>query len=129
MTTEATPGALGSNEGLGPLLPARAAFEAWMRERSDHFEYVRALPRLLTFGARGMEEASCRYHDHSTQEAWESWKAAKVAERTPENVIRLALMHAAFVAPDDTTQGQMRSAAVALFGADAVDAALRSLRA
>ena len=26
MTTEATPGALGSNEGLGPLLPERAAF-------------------------------------------------------------------------------------------------------
>lgn len=58
--------------------------------------------------------------------AWVRAYAAAVApERKAENVIRLALMHAAFNAPETSKVGDMRDAAVQLFGTDAVDAAIR----
>lgn len=56
-------------------------------------------------------------------------RRAVAAERKPANVIRMALIHAAFDVPSGLTVGELRTAAVSLFGADAVDAALRSLRA
>jgi hypothetical protein len=46
----------------------RAKFEAWMRSRSDHYEYVRHLPKRLKFGPD-------LYHDEGIQIAWDSWKA------------------------------------------------------
>lgn len=60
--------------------------------------------------------------------ARQAWQAATAAEREPENVIRLALMHAAFDESRSTALkiGEMRAAAVTLFGEAAVDAAIRA---
>lgn len=54
--------------------------------------------------------------------------AAVAAERDPANVIRLALLHAAFRARQGLTVGALREAAVTLFGQAAVDAAVASIR-
>lgn len=68
---------------LSPVKENRKAFEDWMRGRSDHFEYVRSLPRLLRFGVDGVENPSFtdddgRYHEDSTQLAWEAWQSRGV---------------------------------------------------
>lgn len=51
------------------------------------------------------------------------------AEREPANVVLRALLLAAWDVPAARTAGEMRAAAVTLFGVAAVDAALARIRA
>lgn len=64
--------------------------------------------------------------DGFTADQMRAYAAAAVAmELEPQNVIRLALTHAAFCADESMTAGELRDAAVKLFGADSVAAAIR----
>jgi hypothetical protein len=65
----------------------------------------------------------------STDELRAAWDAAVAAEREPANLIFNALLVAAWDAPGNRTAGEMRSAAVTLFGESAVNAALARMKA
>ena len=58
MTTEATPGVLGANEGLGVLVAQRAAFEAWIKTQPG-YPFAGVFANLM----------------------WQSWQGAVAAER------------------------------------------------
>ena len=56
-------------------------------------------------------------------------KDARAALRDPGNVVYRALIQAAWDAPGNRMAGEMRAAAVMLFGEDAVTAALARMKA
>lgn len=115
MTTDATPREVGSHAGLG-LAPERAALPNRWR--------VVCTPGAEPYFERHAEGAWAQRERVDAEIA-----AAVAAEREPANVVLRALLLAAWDAPGTRTAGEMRAAAVTLFGAAAVDAAMARIRA
>lgn len=128
MTTDATPGALGSNEGLGPL-PERKS----IAERKADAAALIAVAREAGMAVQADDFGRGTYLFSSVdvlERLLDSAQSTAVAaEREPANVVFRALLLAAWDAPGTRTAGEMRAAAVTLFGAEAVDAALARMRA
>lgn len=105
MNKSDTPNEVPSSEGLGlPPLP-RCYMRHWINCPFEDIELFK-------------EEQMRAYAEQ-----------AVAAERDPANVVFRALLLAAWDAPGTRTAGEMRAAAVTLFGEAAVDAALERIRA